>query len=1088
MVSLRTLAVATLLTGAGMPKGLCREVHLGAHTFTLPDGFEIECVAAPPLVQRPIAASFDEDGRLYVTDSSGSNAKLEAQLLDKPHRVLRLEDTTGSGFFNKSDVFADSMMFPEGILWMDGSVYVGAPPSIWKLTDTRDSGAADRREEWYKGGTLTGCGNDIHGPYAGLDGWIYWCKGGFAEQVHDRPGLPPTKDRAAHIYRCRPDGSGIESVIAGGMDNPVAVAFTPEDEPIFAATFLDLAGDGTRDGLGHGIYGGVFPKINRVTDDLPQTGELLPPMTQLGPAAPSGICRCTSAGFGADWQGNFLVPLFNLHRVMRHVLVPDGATFRTENSVFLSSDNPDFHPTCVVEDADGSLLVIDTGGWYKLCCPTSQLSKPDVLGAIYRIRRKSAQPPEDARGFKIAWIGLGPAQLAELLSDPRPAVVEHSIRLLGKMGKEAVPALRNVLATSASVDACRSAIWALARIDAPQAREAVREALHARDSTVQRTAIKAAGLWRDPSASEAVGSSLRSGILMSDLQTERTAAEALGRIGRKESVPLLLKAAGANRNDRFLEHALVYALIELGDANATAAGLDPSRIQAEPTVSSLLPGYPAASLTDSLAISLIETFEANSAAFGIAAPPPALFPASERRAALIALDQMAGHPLQAGQVTPLLSSNEPRLAQTARWIVAHHPGWSGALRDYLTRQLARPDLSEEEAAGLQTLLANSTDDPESRVVIATAAVSGSRNAKLAALRVMARADVKRPPPAWSVAIATALQSGEPDITRAGLAAAHTLASGKEPSPDAVHALLHFSREFGRSPELRVEALDALPASLLPADADLIALLKVQLEHGKNAILRGKAAAILARMPLADDARFSLARSLSELGASEAMKLLPVFENPSLQLAKVVIVSLRGAVAISAFQPQALKALFATFPQSLQVECDLLLAQIDSDAIHEKERLDKIASELPPGDVRRGQAVFNSSKASCVLCHTIGYLGGKLGPDLTAIGSVRTERDLLESVVFPSASFVRSYEPYVVRLKNGDEYTGIVRSEDADAIVIAIGLGAEVHLDRADVVLISPGTVSLMPQGFDRILSRQELADLIAFLKSTKWGP
>src|SRR3546814_9217684 len=59
-------------------------------------------------------------------------------------------------------------------------------------------------------------------------------------------------------------------------------------------------------------------------------------------------------------------------------------TLVRSDSDFLVSDNTDFHPTDVIEDADGSLLVIDTGGWYKLCCPTSQLWKPDVLGAIYR--------------------------------------------------------------------------------------------------------------------------------------------------------------------------------------------------------------------------------------------------------------------------------------------------------------------------------------------------------------------------------------------------------------------------------------------------------------------------------------------------------------------------------------------------------------------------------------------------------------------------------------------------------------------------------------------------------------------------------
>ena len=65
------------------------------------------------------------------------------------------------------------------------------------------------------------------------------------------------------------------------------------------------------------------------------------------------------------------------------------------------SDNIDFHPTDVIEDADGSLLIVDTGGWYKLCCPTSQLVKPDVTGAIYRVKKVGAHKVEDPRGQKI---------------------------------------------------------------------------------------------------------------------------------------------------------------------------------------------------------------------------------------------------------------------------------------------------------------------------------------------------------------------------------------------------------------------------------------------------------------------------------------------------------------------------------------------------------------------------------------------------------------------------------------------------------------------------------------------------------------
>src|SRR5688572_22511984 len=135
------------------------EVRLPNHTFTVPDGFEIEQVAGPPLIERPISMDFDEAGRLYVTDSSGSNDKVEKQLEEKPDRIVRLEDTDGDGKFDKSIVFADKMMFPEGAMWFDGSLYVTAPPSIWKLTDTDADGVADQRVEWFQAKTLTGCAN-----------------------------------------------------------------------------------------------------------------------------------------------------------------------------------------------------------------------------------------------------------------------------------------------------------------------------------------------------------------------------------------------------------------------------------------------------------------------------------------------------------------------------------------------------------------------------------------------------------------------------------------------------------------------------------------------------------------------------------------------------------------------------------------------------------------------------------------------------------------------------------------------------------------------------------------------------------------
>jgi putative membrane-bound dehydrogenase-like protein len=327
------VSVAALALAAGLSSRGAGQVHLNGRTFTLAEGFEIELVAGPSVVDRPIVADFDEQGRLYVADSSGSNDKVEKQLAEKPHRILRLEDTDGDGRFDKRTVFADRMMFPEGAMWLDGSLYVSAPPSIWKLTDTDADGVADRREEWFQGRTLTGCANDLHGPYLGPDGWIYWCKGAFAKQTYERPGRPPFVTRAAHIFRRRPDGTEVEPVMTGGMDNPVDVVFTPGGERIFTTTFLQHPGGGRRDGLIHAIYGGVYGKVHDPIDDHPRTGpDVMPVMTHLGAAAPCGLARYASDAFGPEFRDNLFTTLFNLQKVTRHVLSPDGATFTLPTS------------------------------------------------------------------------------------------------------------------------------------------------------------------------------------------------------------------------------------------------------------------------------------------------------------------------------------------------------------------------------------------------------------------------------------------------------------------------------------------------------------------------------------------------------------------------------------------------------------------------------------------------------------------------------------------------------------------------------------------------------------------------------------
>src|SRR5437763_12149863 len=170
----------------------------------------------------------------------------------------------------------------------------------------------------------------------------------------------------------------------------------------------------------------------------------MPAMTKFARIAPAGLLLYRGANFGPDYQGNLFSAQFNPHRIQRHIVERDGATFRTRDEDFLTSSDPDFHPTDVAEDADGSLLVVETGVWYLHSCPVSRIAKPEIKGMLYRIRRKGAAPADDPWGIKLMLEAKSPDELARLLSDSRPAVRDRAADLLAQAGEASVQPLRQI--------------------------------------------------------------------------------------------------------------------------------------------------------------------------------------------------------------------------------------------------------------------------------------------------------------------------------------------------------------------------------------------------------------------------------------------------------------------------------------------------------------------------------------------------------------------------------------------------------------------------------------------------------------------
>ncbi len=981
-------AITTLAALASVgTAGLAGEHHLNGHTFTLPIGFTVELAASSDLVPRPLAGSFDDSGRLYVTDSSGSNKPPAEQLKDPQSRILRLEDTDGDGRYDKSSVFADKVMFPQGCLWHEGSVYAAGPPSIWKFTDTDGDGKADQRTEWYQGGILTGCANDVHGPYLGPEGMLYWTKGAFGRlNLKDARGRI-IQDRCAHIFRAWPDGSGLESVISGGMDNPVEVAFTALGEPIVISTFIDLSQPGRRDGLGHAVYGGVFGKMNDVVDEpaVRRTGELMPTMTHYGPAAACALTRYQGDGFGSAYRDNLFATLFNLRKVTRHELKPVGSSFTTVDSDFLVSDQVDFHPTDVFEDIDGSLLVVDTGGWYKLCCPSSQLAKEDVLGGIYRVRRTGA-----------------------------PIVSSHMRRA------------------------------AYARLIAPPPL----------DATTEEGALKVAALAAKPESGPRFLRALHSHASKSwesatSARLTRLAAEGLGRLGDRGSVGALFEAvATSGTSDRFLEHSLLYALIEIGDVEGTRQFIT----SAEPVV---------------------------------------------RRAALLVLEQIGTNPtLSVADVVPFLNTPTGPLRDTALWVARRHPEWGGALASHFRSRLISPEVSDAEKGSWESMLDLLARQGEGQSFLAeTVTQPGYREqTRTASLLAMANAGTKQLPTGWRDSVLQGLQpqgaaSVQPAILSAALRGVRTLPFPKEGDPAITERLRRIAANPAIPAPLRIEALSALPAGSPLNDPELAVLVEA-LVPGRPPGERLAAATAIQRVRLSDAQRLNLVPTVATAGPIELPRLITAFSpGGDTALGNRFVAALRESKAIRSLRPDDLKPVVAGFPAEIQAAALAVITSAQTDASQDGVRLDTLLAEVLKleGEVRRGQAIFNSTKAACASCHRIGYLGGDLGPDLTSIGTSRTERDLLEAVIYPSASFVRSYEPWIASSSDGEEYSGVLRRDTPDEIVLATGPGAESRVPRSQLTELRLGSVSTMPAGLDEQLSKQDLADLLAFLKNTKWG-
>ena len=998
----------------------------------VPEGFTIERAVDPGMISYPMFASFDSDGRLFVFESDGSSPTNQGMLTDPPYHVRLLEDTDGDGKFDKSKIFADSLSFPKGGVFYNGSLYVTSSPDLLRLTDTNGDGVADKREVVLTGWVLNSNGALLGGPFLGPDGWLYMtdARRGFDITTKEGENL---KGSSTRIWRCRPDGSGLESMAGGGFDNSIELAFMPSGETVGTMTYFIDPQAGLRDAIMHWVEGGTYPKNNPVIekDKFILTGDLMPVMNKMARVAPSGIMRYRGNTMGKENQGSLFSAEFNTGRIMRHKVIADGATYKTADEPFVTSNVQDMHLTDVLEDADGSMLVVNTGGWFILGCPLSRVAKLDVPGGIYRIRKTGAAKVNDPWGTKLNLKSMAVASLVAATKDPRIAVRDHAIELLISKGEAAVLPIKSSLLKSASEEMRAAGIFALSRIATPNAMIGVRSGLIDPSAVVRTSAARALGLAKDKLSVD----KLMELVQKDRFAVRRQAATALGQIGDKRAVSALLKASAIN-NDRFEEHALIYALIKLNDAGLLQEALN----------------NPAANV---------------------------------KRTALIALDQIGGTVLKKENVSRFLTSKTPQLQKIGIWVAAHHPDWSDIVIDFLKGRLNELEIAGTDITAIRDLMITFSNDKQLQTFLAEQLGSNlaSDTKKIFLLDVMAHASVNTVPQVWVQALAKLLDNGSTEIK------SQVLGLIESRRIKALNGQLsQIVQNENASPDFRLKALSSKLLSV-PVLSDTEFSMAFSFLGNKNeSPIRQMSARLLSNAKLTDDQLLKLAQ---EQVAKTDVYLLPnlisAFKNNKTEQVGIALVAALSASPdrLDNVSEEELKGLLNAYSQKIKSSADPLLAKLAEKNAGRLAELTKLEASLTRGDVASGAKIF-FGKGICSSCHAVAGKGAIFGPDLTNIGQIRSGHDILEAILYPSASFAREYETSRITTKTAT-YTGVLKEQLPDAILIATGPGLQVRIPRSEITGIEPLNISLMPPGLDKMLSPQELSDLMAYLNTLPDG-
>lgn len=443
-------------------------------SFKLQPGYEIQLVAAEPLVRDPVAIDWSADGKLWVVEMADYPSGIDGR--NKPGgRVVYLEDTDGDGRYDKSTTFLDGLNMPTGILaWRDG-VLIAAAPEILFAADTNGDGKADVRKTLFKGFKEGNPQLRINGLRFGLDNWVY-CANGWSGGVVVSELTGQKIDLGKRDLRINPD-TGEMQLLSGvsqfgrnrddfhnwlGVDN---------SHPFFHYVLEDRY-------LARNPHMPAIDPKQQLTARNPKVYPISrgqkrfhswDQANHFTSACSTDFYRDTLLFDDGKQHAFVCEPVHNL--VQQQILTPDGVSFKAtrveDNSDFLSSPDMWFRPVMNRTGPDGSLWVVDMYR-YVVEHPDwlndtgkSELGRfwrdGDDRGRIYRIVRTGKPLRPTPRLDKLT-----PAQLVDALDTDNGFTRDLAQRLLyWKRDASTTPALENLVRSHARAATRAAALHAV---------------------------------------------------------------------------------------------------------------------------------------------------------------------------------------------------------------------------------------------------------------------------------------------------------------------------------------------------------------------------------------------------------------------------------------------------------------------------------------------------------------------------------------------------------------------------------------------------------------------------------------------------